>query len=272
MTEIRGKRVLITGAGQGMGLGMARRFAALGAELILVDVDEARLEVAEAELRHAGHLAHSFRCDLSRREEIAGLRREVLVRRGPIDVLVNDAGVVTGGRYERVDDEDDARTLAVNTAAVHWMTKAFTPDLLQSREGHLVQMASAAGFLGVPEQALYCATKWFVIGLSEALHAEWKVNGHHHLHVTIVCPGYVDTGMFEGVRAPRLMPMLRADDVVDSVVEAVQANRLYVLEPALVKVTPILHALLPRAAFDRVSDLLGVYGSMKSWRGRDGHA
>lgn len=268
MTAIRGKRVLITGAASGMGLGMARRFAAEGAETVLVDLEGDALRRAEDTLRHAGHSAVAFACDLSRFDEIAELRRQVTVRAGPIDILVNNAGVVTGGRYDRISADDDQRMLAVNAAAVHWMTKAFLPDLQQSRGGHLVQMASAAGLMGVPEQVVYCATKWFVIGLTEALMAEQGESGYERLNFTIVCPGFVDTGMFEGVRSPRLMPMLRSEDVVDAVITAVKENRLYVLEPSLVKLTPALHALLPRGAFDRVAKLLGVYASMRSWQGR----
>ncbi|AKU92898.1 SDR family NAD(P)-dependent oxidoreductase [Vulgatibacter incomptus] len=268
MTAIAGKRALITGAARGMGLGMAQRFAARGAEVVLVDLDEERLRTAEAELRHAGHSVHAFPCNLARREAIEDLRRDVLVRVGPIDILVNNAGVVTGGSYESIAAARDQAMLDVNVASVHWMTKAFLPDLIQSRGGHLVQMASAAGLLGVPGQALYCATKWFVIGLSEALRAEWLEQGHDRIHLTIACPGYVDTGMFEGVHAPRLMPMLHADRLAENIVDAVEENRLYVLEPALVKLTPLLHAALPRGIFDRVADALGIYGSMRSWTGR----
>lgn len=268
MTMIRNKRALVTGAASGMGLMMARRFASEGAEVLLVDLEGDKLLQAEASLQRAGQAARAFACDLSDREAITQLRREVAVRAGPIDILVNNAGVVTGGSYERIAPEDDQRMIAVNAAAVHWMTKAFLPDLQQSRGGHLVQMASAGGLLGVPDQAVYCATKWFVIGLSESLLAELREQGNDRLHMTIVCPGYVDTGMFEGVRAPRLMPMLKAEKIVDSIIEAVKADRLYVLEPPLVKLAPLLHAALPRPAFDRISELLGVYTAMRGWRGR----
>lgn len=265
MSEIGGKRVLVTGAGRGIGQSLAFAFAAAGAELVLVDVRAEAIASSAAELNAAGHRALALPCDLSRREAIDELVERVHREIGSIDVLVNNAGVVTGGRYDEIDRGADQRMLDVNVAAVHWLSKAFLPDL-QERHGHLVQLASAAGFLGVPDAALYAASKWFVIGLSESILAECKLHGTP-VGVTIVCPSYVGTGMFAGVKAPLLTRMLSPDALAEKVIRAVREDRLFVREPWLVKATPPLKALLPRGAFARVADLLGVSRSMLGWHG-----
>ena len=265
MTRIAGKKVLITGAARGIGREMARRFVEEGAEVLLVDYDEAALAEAAAAL---GPAARAFECDLSRPAHIERLKAQVAAAEGRVDILVNNAGVVDGGRYETVDPAADERMLAVNAEAVHWMTKAFLPDLVAAPEGHLVQMASAAAFVGVPYQAVYCATKWFVAGLSEAVRQELRDQGHRHVHVTVVCPGFVDTGMFAGVRPPRLMPWLRPEALVERVIEGVKRNRRQVRTPLLVKLTPLLAAVLPGPAADAVADVLGVSHAMAHFHGR----
>jgi all-trans-retinol dehydrogenase (NAD+) len=270
MSEIRGRKVLITGAAMGMGRRMAERFGEEGGELILVDVREDRLSEAAGELRGRAFTVHDFACDLSRKPQIDELVSRVKERVGGIDILVNNAGVVTGGVYDEIPEESDRLMLDVNVASVHWMTKAFLPEMKRRGEGHIVQLASAAGFIGVPEQVVYCASKWFVVGFSEALRAELDGQGHRGIRVTAICPGFVNTGMFDGIKPPMFMPMLDAGFVVDRIIEAVKRNEIFVKEPMIVKTAPILKALLPRRVFDRIADTMGISRAMHTWTGRDG--
>lgn len=267
MTYIHGKKTLITGAAKGMGRRMADEFARRGAELVLVDIDEEGLAEADAELS-ATTQVDTFICDLSSRTEIQNLHDEVSEEVGRIDILVNNAGVVTAGTYEEVDDEADELMLDVNINAVHWMTKAFLPDLKRGADTHLVQLASAAGLVGVPGQVIYCASKWFVTGFSEALRQELQGDGFHHVGVSIICPGFVDTGMFDGAEPPLLTPMLEPDFVVDRIMEAVEEDKLYVQEPAMIKLTPIIRALFPTPIVDAIMEITGANRSMKGWTGR----
>ncbi len=269
MTEIRNKRVVVTGAAMGMGQKMAEQFALRGATVAMVDINEDALQETCEALRSDGLDVQAFVCDLSEREHIVALHDEVLERMGRTDILVNNAGVVAGGHYEDVAPELDDMMLRVNVDAVHWMTKEFWPDLKAGRECHLVQMASAAGLMGVPDQAVYCASKWFVIGLSEALRQELRAQAIDHIHISIVCPSLVNTGMFDGANAPVLSPILEPDFVAERVIEAVQHNRLHVREPWVVKVTPLLRQLLPNPVVDLLSDKLGVSRLMKGFHGRD---
>ncbi len=268
MTNIRGKKTLITGAARGMGRRMAEEFARRGAQLLLVDIDEEPLEQVAEDLARFEKPVHTFVRDLSHRKQIKKLREEVADEVGRIDILVNNAGVVTGGNYEDIDDGADQLMLDVNINAVHWMTKYFLPDLKKGTDTHLVQLASVAGLVGVPRQVIYCASKWFVTGFSEALRLELKQDGFDHVSVSIIAPGFVDTGMFDGAKAPLLMPMLQPHFVVDRIMEAIEDDVLHVQEPLIVKITPALRALLPTPVVDTIMDVTGATRSMKGWTGR----
>jgi short-subunit dehydrogenase len=272
MTDIRGKRTLITGSAKGMGRRMAKRFGHAGAELLLVDIDEENLEQTAHELRDEGFPVETFVCDLAHRENVAELRDEVHDEVGRIDILVNNAAIVQGGSYTEIDPEWDQLMLDVNIGAVHWLTKAFLPDLEQGRDTHLVNMASAAGFFGVPQQIIYSASKWFVIGLSEGLRLELDQRDADQVSMTIVCPSLVDTGMFEGSDPPMFSPILDPEFVAGRVLEAVDGDELYVQEPFTIKVAPMLRALLPTEVTDVLMDAIGATSIMQGWEGRNEEA
>lgn len=266
MTTLRNKKVLITGAARGMGCILADRFLQAGAEVLLVDCDGDTLIDTVTSLSTPDRV-FPFVCDLSKRENIEQLRQDVLDRVGRIDVLVNNAGVVSGGTYTEIDTIRDETMLAVNIQAVHWMTKLFLPDLVSAPEGHIVQIASAAGFFGVPFQVVYCASKWFVIGLSEALRQELRNQGHSHVHLTTVCPSFVKTGMFAGTKAPLFTPFLTPEYVVDKIIKAVKKNRFYIKIPFMVKLSPILQNLLPARVVDLLTDIFGTNKAMLHFKG-----
>jgi short-subunit dehydrogenase len=150
------------------------------------------------------------------------------------------------------------------------MAHAFLADLAERPEAHLVQIASASGFIGLPFGATYASSKWAVVGFSESIRMELRQTGRGHVGVTTVCPSYVQTGMFDGARAPRLTRLLTPERVATLTVRAVLRGRAFVLTPWLVRLTPILNAALPRRVFDPVARLFGATTSMASWHGRSG--
>jgi all-trans-retinol dehydrogenase (NAD+) len=251
-----------------IGRALARRFAQEGAQILAADLREAAAEDTAAVIRSAGGRAAGYAVDVTDLAAVADLRRRVNQDGGPIDVLVNNAGVVHGGAFLDVPLLEHLATYRVNIDGVVIMTHAFLSDLLGRPASHLVQIASASGFVGLPLGATYASSKWAVIGFSESIRMELRQLGHRHVGVTTVCPSYVLTGMFDGARAPRLTRLLTADRVADLTVRAVRRNRAYVLTPWLVKLTPMLNAALPRWAFDRLSGVFGVTTSMTSWHGR----
>jgi short-subunit dehydrogenase len=270
MSKLDGKRVLITGGAQGIGLEMAMKFASRGAEVVIADINEQKLTEAKTKIEALGVAAWGFPVDVTNPASIASLRAQVAAEVGPIDVLVNNAGVVFGGPFTETPLDHHFKTYEVNVLGVVAMTHAFLPDLVERPEAHLVNISSASGFVGLPYASTYASSKWAVIGFSESIRSELKVQGHEHVHTTIVCPSYIGTGMFEGAAAPKATEILDPDYLAEKVVQAVERDRVYVLEPWMVKITPLLRGLLPTALLDRVSRLFGADTSMAHWTGHDG--
>lgn len=272
MSKLEGKRVLITGGAQGIGFEMAIKFAERGAGIVLADIDEEKLVEAKAKLEERGITAWGFRVDVTNRASIASLRAQISAEAGPIDVLVNNAGVVFGGPFTKTSLDDHFKTYEVNVLGLVAMTHAFLDDLVARPEAHLVHIASASGFIGLPYGSTYASSKWAVIGFGESIRAELNLQGHEHVHHTIVCPSYIGTGMFEGAEAPKATQILEPEYLAEKVVRAVERNKLHVLEPFMVKLTPLIRDLLPTALYDRISHLFGADTSMAHWTGRDGDA
>jgi short-subunit dehydrogenase len=132
----------------------------------------------------------------------------------------------------------------------------------------LVHIASASGFVGLPYGSTYASSKWAVIGFGESIRAELNVQGHKHVHHTIVCPSYIGTGMFEGAEAPKATSILEPAYLAEKVVHAVEHDKVHVLEPFMVKLTPLLRDLLPTGLYDRLAHLFGADTSMAQWTGR----
>ena len=270
MSQLDGKRVLITGGAQGIGLAMAMKFAGRGADIVIADLNEGKLPEAKAKIEALGVTVWGFPVDVTNPTSIASLKAQIAAEAGPIDVLVNNAGIVFGGPFIETPLDRHLKTYEVNTLGVVAMTHAFLPDLIERPEAHLVNISSASGFIGLPYGSTYASSKWAVIGFSESIRAELKVLGHEHVHVTIVCPSYIGTGMFEGAAAPKATSILEPDFIAEKVVQAVERNRIHVLEPWMVKITPLLRELLPTALYDRISHLFGADTSMAQWTGHDG--
>ncbi len=268
MKTLAGKRALVTGGASGIGKAIAERFAAAGADILLVDLNEAALRDTAAALERSGARVRTYVLDVTDTSRITGLKDAIARDVGRIDVLVNNAGLVFGGAFLDVPLEKHLTTYRVNTLGLVAMTHAFLPDLLAGDDAHVVNVASASGYIGLPFGATYASSKWAVLGFSESLALELEIQGHRHVHVTAICPSYVATGLFDGAQAPRTTRLLTADRVAELTLRAVLANKPYLRTPWLVPVTPIMKALMPFRLFYRMAALLGVNTSMMKWRGR----
>lgn len=268
MKTIAGKVVLITGGAMGIGYAVASHFIRDKAKVALVDINEDALPKAIAELSNLGGEVYPYICDVTDREQVYELARRVHEKVGSVDVLVNNAGVLFGGRFMDVLDEGHARTIDVNTKGYMWMTKAFLPDILEKKRGNLVYVASAAGLAGIPMLTSYSASKHAVVGFAEALRFELMMDKKlKDIHITIVCPSYVATGMAEGVKPPRGTRWLKTEEMGKKIYEAVKKDKAMLLVPAIVRVE-ILTKILPPAYSYRLFRLLKVDTSMQGWTGR----
>ena len=270
MTDIHGRRALITGAAGGIGSGLATELARAGARLVLWDVDAEGLRRVRAELERDGHAVDSYVCDLTDRQQIADTAAQTLADGGPIDILVNNAGIVSGNYLLDIPDESIERTFRVNALAPFWTVKAFLPAMLERGEGHLVTIASAAGLAGTARLTDYCASKFAAVGFDEALRQELR-QLDSRIVTTVVCPFFIDTGMFDGARArfSWLLPVLRPGAVVRRIVKAIEADRRRLVMPWFVYITwP--GRLLPVSWFDGLMRFLGVSRSMDGFHAKRG--
>jgi short-subunit dehydrogenase len=268
MRSLADTRVLITGGGSGIGRCLALRFASAGAEVHVADLNLAAAEQLSRAISSAGGRARAWHLDVTDPAAIASVRKRMLDEAGPVDVLVNNAGVVHGGAFLDVPLDRHDATLRVNALGVVAVTHAFLPDLVARPDAHIVTIASAAAFAGLPFGATYAASKWAALGFSESIRLELLEQGRRHVHVTTVCPGYVGTGMFEGARALRLTRILTPERVADLTVSAVLANREMVMTPWVVALGPALRGIVPRRLFDAIARLFGAQTSMVYWKGR----
>ncbi len=269
MRDLHGKRALITGGAAGIGRHVADRLVPEGADLVLVDLNEQTLNEAQQAIEALGAKVSAYTLDVTDTGSVFGLRDRIHQELGPIDVLVNNAGVVFGGAFLDVPFEKHVRTYRVNVEGLVAMTYAFLPDLLSRPEGHVVNIASAAGFVGLPWGSSYASSKWAVIGFSESLRLELEMTRHQSVKVTTVCPLYVSTGLFEGARPPRTTSMLTPEGLAQDIVQAIRHDDIFLLTPWLVKITPFLKGVLPTRVADAVAWAFGATSGMEHWRGRE---
>jgi len=267
--SVEGQKVLITGAGSGLGRGMAERFSRLGCELILWDVNQAGNEKTGEMCRDLGAKVHTYTCDLTKKEEVYAQAGQVKAEIGDVDILVNNAGIVTGRKMLDCPDELMIATMNVNCNANFWTLKSFLPSMLARNHGHIVTVASGAGTSGVNGLVDYCASKFGAVGLHEALNAELDALGKAGVHATLVCPGYIDTGMFTGanIKWAWALPLLQPDYVCDRIIEAVLINQEFLMTPRILYFALAFKALAPVKAWKYFARVCGMSSSMDNFVG-----
>jgi len=267
MKALNGKIVAITGGASGIGREMALAFAREEAHLALLDIDPEQLDATVAELTSLGTTVNGYRCDVSNSEDVARVAAKILEDFEHVDVLVNNAGIVIGKPAAEVSYEELRRIVDINTLGVMWVTRQFLGDMMTRNSGHIVNIASASGLLGVPRQTDYCATKFAVVGYSDALRMEMKKFGCRGVKVSCICPSVIDTGMFAGFTPPLLNPLLNPADVARKIVRTVKRERDYLKVPFMVKMIPFFK-VLPPSWVDWMVALTGTNKAMDHFVGR----
>jgi all-trans-retinol dehydrogenase (NAD+) len=272
--KLHGKTVVITGGAMGIGRATALRLVREQCTVTIWDLNASALEEAAASLRDEGGKIFTHECDVTNRERVAELSRVAAREMGHVDILINNAGYVQGGDFLQLSDEAWSRTIDVNLNALRYTICAFLPGMYERNEGHIVNISSAAGLIGVPGLAAYAATKWAVYGLTESMRMEAITNNKTGVRWSSIHPSYLAHGMFEGARLGKLgsliVPLVKNHDVIArAIVEsALRRGRHSPKRPLSVHLTPRMRAILPDHQFQQFLLLLGVTGSMKNWKGR----
>jgi NAD(P)-dependent dehydrogenase (short-subunit alcohol dehydrogenase family) len=196
--ELQGKTAVITGGASGIGLATAKQLAASGVQLVLGDIEDAVLQSAVEELRSHGAKVIGIQGDVSSEADVVAMRDAALAEFGAVHIVFNNAGVGGGmaiGTPKKVWDW----VLDVNLGGVINGVNAFVPLFLEQNEGHVVNTASESGLVGSAGSGPYCASKFAVVGLSEALFQELAIYDKN-VHVTVLCPNFVRTRINESQR------------------------------------------------------------------------
>jgi len=188
--DLRGRSVLVTGGSRGLGLCIARELTRVGARVAICGRDEATLDRARCELERHG-LVVALRCDMRVKDDVDRLIEHVNARLGPIDALVNKAGLVTVGPVEAMEVQDFADAMDTNFWGPLHAIRAVLPEMRRRRTGRIVNIASIGGMIAMPHLLPYSASKFALVGLSEGLRAELARDG---ILVTTICPGLMRTG------------------------------------------------------------------------------
>jgi short-subunit dehydrogenase len=249
-----GRVALVTGASRGLGVHIARTLAGQNMRVALAARTAEGLEKLRAELVAAGKTAIAVPVDVGDASSIEGLVRKVEAELGPIDVLVNNAGIEQVERYDLLAPRAIEQAIAINLTAPMLLTRLVLPGMIARRRGHIVNIASLAGLAGTPYAETYSATKHGLVGFTRALRGTLKGEGHA-VGVTVVCPGFIDdAGMYyemqrnHGVIAPATFGTSPPDDVAEAVLTALRTN-----PPEIVvnrrPVRPLLVAIAARPEF-----------------------
>lgn len=255
-----------------MGLLIACGAAERGAHVAIWDLNEMALPDAASRIaaarRSDDQIVASDAVDVGDPGTVSGAAERLGASFGRVDVLVNNAGVVSGKRLADLSPVEVQRTLRVNLAALFWTTGAFLPAMTDGGEGHIVTMASAGGLVGVPGLSDYCASKFGAVGFHESLRSELRRTAPG-VQTSLICPFFVDTGMFAGVRTrfPFLLPILQPERVAAAVVRAIEKDRAMVVLPWFVHSLKLLR-LLPAAWIDPIAAFFGIHGAMDTFSGR----
>lgn len=189
---LKDKRVLITAGANGIGKVVAEHFVAEGAKVLVCDVDDEAIRIAEEKAN-----VKAVKADVSDSKAVAKLFEEIDRRLGGLDVLINNAGTSGPSKpVEDVTDEEWRATLAVNVDGAFYCARAAVPRLKQAGGGTVVNMSSTAGFLPYSLRTPYCTAKYGIIGLTEVMAMEL---GPHNINVNAICPGNVDSPRLERV-------------------------------------------------------------------------
>ncbi|XP_050682315.1 short-chain dehydrogenase/reductase family 16C member 6 [Leptidea sinapis] len=244
MKSLEGDVVLVTGGGGGVGRQLAVKLARLGAKVVIWDVNEQSLRKTSDTVKDEGYHISSYVVDLADRNAVYETAERVKREVGKVDVLINNAGVVFGETLLELNDTAIETTYKVNILSHYWTVKAFLPDMIKTKKGHIVTVSSVAGLLGTYRCTDYSATKFATVGFHESLYTEIRAHGHSTVHATLVCPYYINTGMFDGV-TPRLMPMLEPDYVAETMIDSIRKNEVNCIMPGSVRYLLPLKCLLP---------------------------
>ena len=260
--------VLITGGASGIGKIMGRMALEKGAScLIIWDINITNIEATRQELGKYGKIA-GYVVDVSNNDVVTKTYAKVVDECGPVDILINCAGIVTSNKtFDKMSTDEIVRTMNINTIAPMFVARTILPGMLERNRGHICTIASAGGMLSNPKMSVYAASKWGAIGWSDSVRIELQ-EMKSDVHITTVAPYYINTGMFDGVRS-RIIPILKPEFAARKTIQAIERNKTFKGIPFGFHFIRFWQAILPTKVFDFFfGQVFGIYHAMDEFIGR----
>nr|XP_056711118.1 estradiol 17-beta-dehydrogenase 11-like [Euleptes europaea] len=247
--SLSGEIVLITGAAHGLGREIACAFSKHQCKLALWDINKHGIEETAEECRKLGAAVHTYVVDCRKREEIYRTADKVKKDIGDISILINNAGVITTGCFLSVTDEQIQSMFDINVLAHYWTVKAFLPAMMERNHGHIVTVASLAGFVAVPFMVTYVSSKHGIVGFHQSLTEELFLLGKDGIKTSCLCPSFINNGFVKNL-PKKAVPTVETEDVVNKLMEGILTNQKTIFVPQLAKLFTIILRLLPERVYN----------------------
>lgn len=270
--SVKNQHVFITGAGSGLGRIMAQKFVRLGSKITICDINQKGLnETVEMIQKERGSTAmvNAQTLDVTNRQGIRDIAKQCVEHFGEVDILLNNAGIVQGKSILEMNENLTSKTMIINCECHFWLVREFLPAMMRRNNGHVVSIASMAGICSQPGLSDYCASKFAAVGFNEALRLEMK-QSRRNIVCTTVCPMFINTGMFSGVKTSNILPMLNQEDVVRRIMIAILQNEEMVHIPWYIgPIASFGKTWFSAHYFDLLNKFMcGGWDSMDNWEGR----
>jgi len=232
------KRVLITGAGSGLGRSLSVKFAEMGWNVAVTDINKTRMDETAVLVKNAGGNPLTALCNVTELDDLTNIRNLVQTKWGGIDILINNAGIVTGGFMEKIPMKDWDWIMDTNLKSIIYGCRTFIPDFKEQGWGHIVNVASSAGIASLPEMVPYNVSKAGAISLSETLRIELSSS---NIGVTVACPTFFKTNLLDQFTStdPRQKQMAdnlfaktktSSDMIAQHIMESIRKGRFYSIQ------------------------------------------
>ncbi|XP_050298906.1 short-chain dehydrogenase/reductase family 16C member 6-like [Anthonomus grandis grandis] len=230
LKSLKGSTVLVTGGASGLGRELVLLLVNHEANVVVWDINETAMFKLKDELNKKGFNIFVYTVDVA---DLTAIYKAVeLVKNdlGPIDILINNAGFVYGDTFLNIPDKFIEKTYKINTLACYWTTKAILPDMIKRKSGHIATIGSLSGLLGTYNCTDYSGSKYALIGFHESLLVELQSKGYDKIGLTMICPYFINTRMFDGCN-PKLRSMLDPTEVASRVILAIRRKEIFCAIP-----------------------------------------
>ncbi|XP_044264909.1 epidermal retinol dehydrogenase 2-like isoform X1 [Tribolium madens] len=259
--SVRGEIVLITGAGHGIGKELALLYASQGATVVIWDINEKNGTQTVKEIEQLGYpKAYFFLCDVSNRENVLTVAKDVQQSVGDVTILINNAGIMPTHPFLDHTKDEIQRIMDINVMAHFWTLEAFLPAMKRHNYGHIVSLSSSAGIFGIPNLVPYCCSKYAVRGLMEALFQECRADKKNEIKFTSIYPYMVDTGLCKKpvIKFHNLMPLVNPKEAAAEIMDAQRREQNEITIPRYIFYAHNLCRMLPLKAQLFIFDFIGV--------------